>query len=76
MDGFQDWQEVVHYILQSKSVPTMVIYQKRTLQQPVTERRDITRPQAPLNPDQLDILYCTAKELDDFENFVGGGNNE
>jgi len=54
----------------------MVIYQKRILQQPVTERKDITRPQAPLNPDQLDILYCTAKETDDFEGFMDGGNDE
>ena len=31
IDGFQDWQELVQYILQSKSVPTMIIYKKRTL---------------------------------------------
>ena len=44
VEGFQDWQSVVQYIIESKSVPTMITYQKRTLNQPATDRRDIIRP--------------------------------
>ena len=70
VEGFQDWQSVVQYIIESKSVPTMITYQKRTLNQPATDRRDIIRPQASLNPDQLDILFCQAKENDDVDGFM------
>mmetsp|Transcript_702 Transcript_702/g.973 ORF Transcript_702/g.973 Transcript_702/m.973 type:complete len:178 (+) Transcript_702:1042-1575(+) len=74
--GFEDWQGVIQYILEAKAVPTMVIYAKRVLGEPATDRRDLIRPQAPLRPEQLDILYCTAKETDDVEGFINANQEE
>ena len=48
----------------------MIVYQKRVLREPSTSRTDLIRPQVPLTPDQLEELYCTAKETDDVEGFI------
>lgn len=54
----------------------MVIYAKRVLAQPATDRRDLIKPQAPLRPDQIEILYCTAKEADDVEGYMEENQDE
>ena len=46
--GFQDWQGVIQFILESRAVPTMVVYAKRLLKEPATDRQEIVRPQAPI----------------------------
>ena len=58
---------MVNYILQSKSVPTLVIYQKRTLVKPVNSLTDLNKPLALLADDQIDLLYCQAKEADEVD---------
>ena len=61
---------MIQFILESRAVPTMVIYAKRVLREPVRDRRELTRPQAPLREEQIDILYCTAKDTDDADRFI------
>jgi len=43
-EGFADWQSVIQFILESRAVPTMVVYAKRVLREPVRDRRELTRP--------------------------------
>lgn len=70
VDGFEQWEDVINYIMQSQSVPTMVIYQKRILAKPATDRTSLIKPQAPLSAEQLENLYCTAKETDEVDGFI------
>ena len=50
----------------------MIIYQKRLLRNPATERLELIRPQASLTPDELDIFYCSAKDADSVVGFFEG----
>lgn len=54
----------------------MVIYGKRTLRQPATDRRDLIKPQSPLKPEQIEVLYCMAKEADDIEGYINNNQAE
>ena len=57
-----DWYSVVHYIIRANSCPTMVVYERHKLTQPMPVQA-VQQVRCLLNDEQLLMLYLDSNEM-------------
>ena len=62
--SFNDWTEVVNFLLESGCCPTVIIYERQILTEPVSFK-DVTTKRSMLNEDQLKALSSVASGMEE-----------